>query len=108
MEAAEGESVVITNKDFILHYVKPCVTDKGKKMAKLKLRSPPKDILERLEKSGIFDEMKSFPELGTARAAMDGKQVLIFSSGEISIRQAKDRHDVAETVRRIVEAVKGK
>lgn len=97
-----GESVtIIRSEGYTIHTIRPCTMEKGKKMAKLTFKSPPSDVLKRLEK-GKFDEIKLFPELGTAKIRLGGKHILVFASGEVTIRAADDREDIIETAEMLV------
>lgn len=101
----DGESLTLKRKGYTLYYVRPCTMEKGKKMAKIHLSRPPKDLFSRLEKAG-FDEFKAFPKLGMAKIKLGRKQILVFKNGDISIRAAEDRKDVLETVEKIMNALK--
>lgn len=101
-----GESItIIRSKGYTLHYIKPCTMEKGKKMAKVRLENPPKNIFQKLEKQQ-FDEMKPFPDLGVAKIRMNGKHIMVFQTGEISIRAAEDERDVLETAELLANILK--
>ena len=91
-----GESVTLTRRGgYTIHYIKPCTMERGKVMAKVKLAHPAKDMFERLAKAG-FDDLKAFPDLGIANLRFRGMHIIVFSSGEISIRTARSREDIFE------------
>lgn len=72
-------------------------------MAKIRLASPPKDVLARLKKA--FPHAKSHPDLGVANLVFEGKHIMVFSSGEIAIRTAKDEEDILKTAEAIAHAL---
>lgn len=54
----DGETLTIVRRaGYTINHIRPCTMEKGKKMAKVRLANPPKDIFSRLEKEG-FDELK--------------------------------------------------
>ena len=96
-----GESItIIRSKGYIITSIKPCTMEKGKKMAKIRLTKPPKDILKRLERAGLGTV---HTDLGVARFTMKGKHVMVFESGEISIRAADDDADVLKTAEELAD-----
>ena len=92
----EGETVTILRQAYTINYIKPCTMEKGKKMARILLRKVPKGFLEKLDHS-IFDEFNFFPEMGLAKIRISRKHIMIFQTGEISIRAAENEKDVLET-----------
>lgn len=104
----DGESLtIIRSAGYIIHYIKPCTLEEGKKMAKIHLQDPPADLFERLEK-GNFDELKCFPDLGVAKIRMGSKHVMVFTSGEISIRAADNEDDILQTAELLAKIIKSK
>ena len=91
-----GESLTVIRSFYEVTSIKPCTLEKGRKMAKVRLKNPPKDILERLEK-GPFDEVKIDASLKVANLRLGKKRILVFSSGEVSIRAAENDKDILET-----------
>ncbi|MBI4021559.1 MAG: hypothetical protein HY369_04915 [Candidatus Aenigmarchaeota archaeon] len=102
----DGESLTLVNRDYTIHAIRPCTMEKGKKMAKLRLTSPPPDLIGRLAAAGAFDEIKPFPAMGMATARLGGKHILIFSSGEVTIRAADDEDDVLKTAKLILALIR--
>ena len=104
----DGETLTIVRRaGYTINHIRPCTMEKGKKMAKVRLANPPKDIFSRLEKEG-FDELKSFPELGLAKIKMKGKHIIVFQNGEITIRAADDREDILRTAEILANILKAK
>jgi len=101
-----GESLTIKSRDYTLQYIRPCTMEKGKKMAKLTIKKMPKDFYQRLEQSDRLCEVKSFPDLGVSKIRLKGKHIMVFKSGEISIRAAENKEDVLKTCELLVNILK--
>ncbi|MBL7160251.1 MAG: hypothetical protein ISS93_00155 [Candidatus Aenigmarchaeota archaeon] len=99
-----GESMTLKRKDYTIHYIKPCTVEKGKKMAKIRLKNPPAGICNKLKKT--FSDAKCFPNLGVTRIERGRKQIIIFQNGEIVIRSAENEKDVIKTADAILKALK--
>lgn len=87
-----GESVTIIRKGYTVQYIKPCTMERGKKMAKVRL--PPFTLTDL--KKGTFDNLKIHPELGMAQLSYHGMAIMIFATGEVSIRTAISQQAVLE------------
>ncbi|MBI4181779.1 MAG: hypothetical protein HY520_02325 [Candidatus Aenigmarchaeota archaeon] len=88
-----GESFTIIRKAYRLQGIQPCTLEKGKKMAKLTLAQQPRDLCGQLA-AGAWDQFSCFPDLGVARILLQGKQILVFANGEVSIRAAENEEDI--------------
>lgn len=95
----EGESLLIKSKDFELNFIKPCITERKKVLAEVKLRRGfrPEVLCEIMSKSKLAKYTKCSEDLGIARIEWKGKTILVFASGEINIRRAEDKKDALET-----------
>lgn len=103
----KGETVVLKSSDYTLTYLKPCVTERGKKLARVRMKVTPdlKSLKENLE--GEAEEIGLSPDLGLLKFTFQGKKILMFRTGKVVIRKAEDRKDVMETVSWLVEKIKG-
>lgn len=98
-----GETItIIRSAGYTIHYIKPCTMEKGKKMAKIRLKHPPGDLLEKA-KTRLGAEI--FPDVGVAKLQREGKHIMIFSSGEIAIRAAQNAEDVVRTGEELAAAL---
>jgi hypothetical protein len=105
--AEEGESLIFLRKEYEIVYMRPCKSDKKKKMASIRLRfRPRKNFHEALKKSNDFEDVRHFPSLGLVKMKLRGKDIMIMHSGEINIREAADEEDVIKTADLIVRSLK--
>jgi len=99
-----GEQITWENPNYRINFVKPCLTDKKKKMADAKLidfQMNAKDMCELLINSRQFDNVNFSENLGVARIEWMGKTITLFNTGEITIRSAENLEDVKNTVEKI-------
>jgi ArsR family metal-binding transcriptional regulator len=107
-----GASAEVLMTEAGVTYIHPCISESGKVAADVKVtRGPEGEIrLEYgfydpllmcyfLQNAGIFKRVRCSPKLGVARVDWEGKTIMIFDSGRISIRRAKDREDVLRSLK---------
>ena len=106
----KGETLTISKvrEGYRLTYIKPCVTDKSRKMAEvmLGLGSPvdPEFMFSRLK--AIYPDLGCSKELGLARIKNDGMTLMVFSNGRIIVREAKSEADILRHVTEIANALR--
>jgi TATA-box binding protein (TBP) (component of TFIID and TFIIIB) len=102
MKPKKGEVVTIIKPGYKINFIKPCVTERGKKMAEafLNVKKLNMDMLFETAKKA-FSSVKYSKELGLIRITFNKKAVLIFDSGKVVIRRAENERDVIETVEKI-------
>jgi len=105
----EGESFLVKSADYDINFIKPCVSDRKKFLAEVKLKRKfaPKTLCEILEKSRLAKYTKCSEDLGIARISLGQKNIIIFASGEISIRKANDKKDAIDTANFIKSVLLG-
>ncbi len=99
-----GEEIEVKTPEYRINFIRPCLTDRKKKMADAKLLGmgiDPKDMVELLMNCRQFDNVSYSEKLGVARIEWQGKTIMVFNTGEITIRSAESIEDVKNTVERI-------
>ncbi|MBU1135205.1 MAG: hypothetical protein KKG13_01660 [Nanoarchaeota archaeon] len=105
-----GESLLVKTKDYELNFIKPCITERKKVLAEVKLRRgfKPEVLCDIMSKSKLAKHTKCSEDLGIARIEWEGKTILVFASGEINIRRADDKEDALKTANFIKDILLGK
>ncbi|MFH1445356.1 MAG: hypothetical protein ABIF08_02650 [Nanoarchaeota archaeon] len=106
---SEGESLLIKSKDYEISFIKPCATTRKKILAEVMLKHgfKPRALCELISKSKIAKYAKCSEDLGVARIEWEGKTIIVFASGEVSIRRADDKKDAIKTANFIKDILLG-
>ena len=98
-DETDGETLILKSQLFEVMFIKPCETDKGKKMAEIQLKIPKPWDLDELCASlrDNFLDVKCSQELGTAKAAYAGKTLIFNLEGKVTVQKAENEEDVAKT-----------
>jgi len=93
------ESLLVKSRDYEISFIKPCTSSRKRLLAEVRLRRgfSPRDLCMILEKARIGGTVKCSEDLGVARIEWKGKTVMVFASGEVSIRRAENKKDAIET-----------
>ncbi len=103
--AAKGETVIVIRPSrFRLRYIRPCMTDRQKRMAEVILNTGKMDPCSMCDiLSSHFTSVGCSPELGIARVQEGEKIIMVFDSGKVVIRQARDEEDILMTAERLAD-----
>jgi|GEM_PF-5957180 ArsR family metal-binding transcriptional regulator len=99
-----GEQITWSTQAYKISYIRPCFTDKSKKMAEARFSesvADSKEMCELLMNSRQFDNVTYSEKLGIARIEWMGKTITIFNTGEITVRSAESIEDVKSTIDKI-------
>ncbi len=100
-----NETLELKRKAYTLLFVKPCMSDKTKKMAEVRLARPG-GLEERLPAVRLDGYKASYSaELKVLRLTRGKKSLLVFNNGTVSIRNADDEQDVLETLNVLLNAL---
>ena len=100
MEERKGETILHKTKDYSINTIRPCATDTAKVTAEVKLSLPKPMTMDEL-KSHLkkqFKNMQFAPNIRAVRIDWEGKVIILFDSGEMYVREAKNERDILETV----------
>ncbi|MBI2674815.1 MAG: hypothetical protein HYX24_00015 [Candidatus Aenigmarchaeota archaeon] len=101
-QGGKGETLIVIRHGFRLNYIKPCMTDRQKRMAEVILnngRMDPYRMCDTLSKA--FDNVRCSPEIGVARIKIGDMNIMVFDSGRIVIRQAADDAGIIQIAEKI-------
>jgi phosphate uptake regulator len=111
-----GAKAYLTTEEGVA-YIHPCISEAGKVSAKARLRDleelkygflDPLMLCFLLENyKEMFEKVRCSPKLGVALVKYEGKDVMIFQNGRMTIRKAKDKEDIASTLRFIGRVIWG-
>ncbi len=108
MREKTGETVFHKTKKYSIHTIRPCRRDASKIMAeaKLRLKKPisMSELKAHLRKK--FKKVQYAPNIRAARIDWEGKIIILFDSGEMYVREAKNERDILETVQMIDRTIR--
>lgn len=101
----EGETLILKSKSYDVQFIRPCETDKGKKMADIQLKIPKPWDMEELFSTlkDNFLSVKYSEKLGTAKAEYAGKVLIFNLEGKVTVQKAENEEDVAKTAAYLAE-----
>lgn len=102
----KGETFTISKPEYRVIFIKPCVSDRGKKTAEAFIKL--KIDIDRFYKSikNIFNDVKYSKELGLIKINSGRETIFIFDSGKVIVRKAKSERDVIEIIETLVKTIK--
>ena len=98
-----NETLELKRRTYRLLFIKPCMSDRTKKMAEARLAQLPV-LSGDISLPGYCSSYSA--ELQLLRLTKGKKSLLVFHTGAVSIRNAEDERDVIETMDRLVAALK--
>jgi len=107
MKNDNGEEIILKTRGYKIDIIKPCTTDRKKKMAEGVIEKLPniKDVSEVLVNSKQFDKVVFSPKLGVIKVRLGRKNIVIFDTGRVIIRYAENIDDVKNIIEKIYKII---